>query len=794
MSGATVPVLDAYGKLGHVDASQVDQLPDGAKVLTPAEYAHAQKEEEYGGVKGNTEAAIGGLLRVPTLGASDALARHFGLGNELANAAEINPTTTALSEAGGLVGSAFIPGVGEEEAAAEGASVLGRAGRALTAPSRLVSELGGSIGEGVAGALTREGAGLAERAAVKGLSFGAQGAAEGALYGAGNSLSEASLGDTDVTAEKLLAGAKGGALMGLAGGGILGAGGEVIGTAAREAIERGSTLLGEKAGLGERLTSLANEESFKAVGGNKAIARDADNFFKGGVDELGARIRKEAEEAAGSRFAKLTADDLPGVAEKIAEKATGKIDQAISAIDDAASTTNQQPKLLEVLDGLRKEVVAPLGNGIAGISGAPGAKEVEAVIQRTLKARGLLDAEGALIPGAETHMVSFRDLRDIRSQYDALWKGSRATPIVGKPLQAARNYLEDQIMSRGEAIMEGVKPGTGKDVLGAYREGKELYQVKKYMDRAIANGSAGSASNRFVGMGEHLGGIAGGVVGGLPGAVVGGALGHLAKTRGAFVGADLAARAADTIRRIQSRTGSIDDAIGSGVRGFLSRARSTAVRGATSGGRGVQQRYQEQSTRVAALASNPSLHVDMAASRTHDMATHAPGTTASVASTSVRAAAYLQSQLPPGHVPANSLTPHLEKPRVSDAEAADWLRKAKVVEDPLSVVEGLKRGTVTRSEVDALQAVYPGLYAQVRQEVVEQLSDAKKPVGYAQRVQLGVLLRMPTDPTLAPDFLQAVAGAYATPGAGPAPQTSSPSPSPLGDSFQTDAERIAAKM
>ena len=94
-----------------------------------------------------------------------------------------------------------------------------------------------------------------------------------------------------------------------------------------------------------------------------------------------------------------------------------------------------------------------------------------------------------------------------------------------------------------------------------------------------------------------------------------------------------------------------------------------------------------------------------------------------------------------------------------------WLRKARVVEDPASVVRDLEAGRLSRDGVDALRTVYPARYEALRQSLLDAIGEQAGSgkglqMPYQDRLQLGLLLDLPTDATLDPELMRAVQATY----------------------------------
>lgn len=228
--GARMPVALESGEIGSVDASEAMQaFADNATVPTEQAYRAAQSEARYGGPGGTAAAAGVGALRggamafwmpfdeaaidtANLLGAPDdvddpyrgRMHRTAGqrLREDLAGLEQAHPYASQAGELAGLVGAGVATG---------GESFLGELGKG-------------------AESLAPKAAGRIARGAFRG-------AGEGAGMGAVSAINESALGDTDVTAEKVVAGMGHGAFMG-AGLGAAFSGLGVAKDAARDQIGR----------------------------------------------------------------------------------------------------------------------------------------------------------------------------------------------------------------------------------------------------------------------------------------------------------------------------------------------------------------------------------------------------------------------------------------------------------------------------------------------------------------------------------------------------------------------------
>lgn len=269
---------------------------------------------------------------------------------------------------------------------------------------------------------------------------------------------------------------------------------------------------------------------------------------------------------------------------------------------------------------------------------------------------------------------------------------------------------------------------------------------------------------------------------------------------------------------LEQATKGVTDRIGRGVRrllgkeaestpggtsgpGFFSKLLETAgdaARGAgvaTRAGGVKVEKYVRESRQVAALQADPVALTARVGDALGPVSEGAPKVAAAATATAVKGLAFLASKMPPSRQDPYSLQPHLQpKMHASDAEIATFQRYREALDDPTIVLEKARKGTLTPEHVEAVKAVYPKLYERIQRTMFEELTASTRPVPYSRRIQLGVLLEIPTDATLAPDFVQAIQATYTAQDQSgrepPQPQLASVE---LASSLQTDMQSAASE-
>ena len=298
---ARVRITRADSELGTIDEADLAAAQaSGFRVVD---------ESEASAIKARREAqSIGGTVQ--GLGEAGARGATFGLSDALLTSLGADPEAMAARQQGlGDLGT-----VAEVAGAAAPALFSGGGGAAGTlarlTPAGRAAQLGRGVAKGTEAVLGTSAVGRVAGAAVAG-------GLEGALQGAGSAVSQAALGDHELTAEQLLAGASRGATMGaLLGGGTAGlgmglhhayTGARSVGRGAVERVLGGAGKLDEGADgvLGalsaQQIRTLGGSEAHIAAGrralehtrtpqGRTLLQQAASG--RGVLDEIGGRVRR----------------------------------------------------------------------------------------------------------------------------------------------------------------------------------------------------------------------------------------------------------------------------------------------------------------------------------------------------------------------------------------------------------------------------------------------------------------------------------------------------------------------
>lgn len=315
------------GKVGEASALGYEPVTsDEVKRIKDVEYAATA----LGGAQGIGEGALRGV----SLGFSDAALRAAGV-DAGGLAARAEGDASKIAEIGGAVAPALLSG---------GSSAVGSAAR-LTLAGRAAQ-----VGRAITGATeAAAGRGLVARAGGAALASGF----EGALAGAGQAASELALGDRDLAAEHLLAGARRSAGLGA----LFGAGATTLGIGLERAytgsqrVSRG--LLERAVGAGDAAPGQAAPDGLA-----QALLRKQVEFLRGTPDDLaaGERALGRTRTEAGRRLAELAEAKPNEVAQAVGQRmraaaADATTDAAVKAWKSRLPKGNASMKSL----GLRAE-------------------------------------------------------------------------------------------------------------------------------------------------------------------------------------------------------------------------------------------------------------------------------------------------------------------------------------------------------------------------------------------------------------------------------------------------------
>lgn len=152
--------------------------------------------------------------------------------------------------------------------------------------------------------------------------------------------------------------------------------------------------------------------------------------------------------------------------------------------------------------------------------------------------------------------------------------------------------------------------------------------------------------------------------------------------------------------------------------------------------------YKERVDEIRQNANNTEGLMEKLESSTASVHAHAPKIAASMQQTIIRATSFLNSKIPD----TGPVTPMGPKLHPSAADINKFNRYYNAVQNPLSVLQQIKSGTLTNEASEAVQFVYPDLYKKMYSQVIETLSQhGDKPVPYKVKMGLSLFLNKDMD-------------------------------------------------
>ena len=740
VSASSTTVVGPDGSLYEVPNAQMGQLPEGASVATPEQIFKYDSEKKYGGFVGGAEAAGAGLARGLTFGGSDVLGRELGVADTLKGLEVAHPVASTAGE----LASFAVPGLGEVEALGRGAQVA----KAISAPLRGVMAAGKAV-EGVAArALGKEATTVAGRVGQAALAHGAGDALVGAAFGASQSISDDAINDHDQSAEKVLAGAAHGAVLN----GVFGAG---LGAAGKLGEEAYGGLAGfvakkmEGTNVGEWLEKQALKSTWRGIqkGAAKGATTKADRSFEGGHIGVAKNAEENASKWFGKRLEDVSDEELISGSKKAMEESGERIGAELRATDEAAVSAGRVPSPEAYVADVRAiaEDARSLGPGQGSA-----AKQVDKFADEMEYSFGIKDKDGLKIQSIGPRTTSYETLHKYRQAADQKTKFAKLDPRF-ELMYKVRSMLERD-------IEKGIGELSGKDALEQYLKAKQDNQTARILLDAGYNRSGRGGGNlgvtltgKLTGMlGASLGSVAG-PIGSAIGAGSGMAGAAYARNKGEFVAAKLY-RKLKNLSAIERIEIDVDKRITDGVGSFLRSSRAYAV------AHGIRHKDEDVDERtvahISAMARNPEMATERIDRAIGTMKDHAPSVSAVAASKLSNGIQFLDSKAPKPKTNGSLRLPQMKLPKPTQYEMKIFKDYYDGVTRPLTVLDDLHNGVLSRRKVEALQATSPSLLAQIREEAIEQCAEPGNYLSYDKRLQLGILLGVATDETLTKPFLE----------------------------------------
>ncbi len=759
--------IDLTG-VDEIDSQPVNSSPD---ILSPADMNEVNKavemDQKYGDVP--LKAAALGAARGMSFGISDQALVKSGLATseELDEIKTRNKIASLTGEVAGTAASLLSP--------ASPASAVAKAGLATEkfAEKAFINALASEGKKSVAKEIVKKAIPKALGSAV-----------EGAAYGAGQLVSEEALGNADITAENMLAHAGTGALFGAVAGGLFEAPKALI-----PMKDKATSVVKSK--IGDPVDSALDLFGVSAT--QRAKFKSQNKQF---VDELPTWT---VEKAKLGWF--TDSQSLKNNLTKIREYSGEKIGSLMKNMDDIAiSNQTILPTNQAVYANLAKKISDDILDKYSIIVNkektlaAPGFQE---------QLRPVKSIRNTFMELAEkSGQINASELHGLRMKIDELIKFDKAPgtfTLKEKALNDIRYMLNDEInliaKNASTADTSGQFTNILDDLLEANKDfsyaSRLIPNIEKKVEKEAAKKGIFNLTD---------------VVAGISGAAIDPTLGLGTVVVKKLMEADVRRRIV-LLANMEKQNKLINDKITSNVKDFFKQInqpsktiiRTTILKSALSTNEkgkkpeNKKQAFKNIQDNISRLSSNPEELSNLMAKRTMQMQKIAPNITESVTNNAVKGLQFLQAKLPK---PTVDNTTNIFSKREfipSDLQMSKFERYLEVVENPISALEDMKEGSLTREAAEALKIVYPNMFKKMQLEVINQLNDNKESIPYAKRIQLGILLDVPTDVSLKPEYVAALQANLAIQEQAPKATPTKAENLSIAERQETEANKIAQR-
>lgn len=654
-----------------------------------------------------------------TLGLSDQAQVKLGISTpeEIKKRAEYNP----VADVGGQITGTLAPMLasGGTSAAAKGIAKAGSAVLAAEKAGLLAEKATEKVLSQVLKQSTEKK--LAREIVKKSIEKAAQGATEGAIYGAGQLVREDALGEADFNAENLLAYTGSGALIG----GSLGSALPLAGAA--------TSKLGQTVGKGANkiFTKYADPiaDSAKLLGFTKAQAEKLNlknpKFFEGVPDyirdKLALKIGDSAEDLASKNRAikKGAADELDAIYNQVGDRGVPK-----STFNKVADTMEE--RFIKPYEGMEsfKSAIIPARKIV---------KDIKSIAGR--------DGE-----------ITVKEMRAFRKKMDELSEAFYKARDPSKGAEAAfgaRSLIRDEM----NAFVKSIDPALGERLEQANKTFHYAETIGKALDKKALN------NNNLLDFKDYaLGGIFGGLLG----------------NAGIAIPAAKKLLESDLKRRITILSGIeksnklVNQKIIDSAKGFVKNGRraiiplsvKALVSSPLANKDGKQPKNREEAftnirDKVKEFRADPEAFSNKVTKSIYAVSKAAPNAAQYMNEHAIRALDFIDEKLPKDLTEMMGPKFMQDEFMPSSLELAEFERYMQIVENPLSALDELEAGTLTREHVEALQKVYPSLYTRLRASVLDEVRNEPK-MAYDKKIQLGILMDIETDQSMIPENVLAL--------------------------------------
>lgn len=175
---------------------------------------------------------------------------------------------------------------------------------------------------------------------------------------------------------------------------------------------------------------------------------------------------------------------------------------------------------------------------------------------------------------------------------------------------------------------------------------------------------------------------------------------------------------------------------------FLTVIKKPIVGATTVAITGSNKDYDKRLDDIREIATNPKKYTEAITKNTKGLANIDPQLQEMISQTGFKAAQFLQSKAPKNPF-ENSMFKSPIKWKPSDAELSKFNRYVKAIDDPFSILDDMNENLLSPESVEAVQTIYPQIYADIQKKAVEQVGQYGQSLPFAKQLQLSLLLGQP---------------------------------------------------
>lgn len=692
-----INVRDQQGKTFDLPSNQLlTALQNGFSLETATQGAVREYVKDNKGIKGAIKVGLGQFADEALMGIPETAYDLTADPLEVAKKEALKKDHQLANAIGGIGGFGASLAVGGP--LFKGATTVGKAAERVVAAK--LGEYGIEQGaKGIAKSLTSKMINNATRLGV-----------ESAVVSAPQAVTEAALGDPELAAESILTNVGIGAFLG------------VMGPGAKELIKLGNTVVSKGADLVTKGTN-AGRAALSVSGVSPAAQAKLVRKFPEIMDELPDFYRNKV----GLK-----------VTDASSEKVLAKVEKAV---DDAGETIGNitknvqgdidlSPYMNEAFENLQKDLIDP-------ISGLPlSGKRVKEAEEAMLEILGQIPeynpsmAKTVPISDLQRRKVGIKNLIDLDKD-----------PLKRTIQEDALSELRTAYKKAQEAGVESNSP----ELLEQLKVANRTYQIGSEILPHLEKKAAKQGLHDLVGL-KDLVGVGVGSVFGPVGVAVGLATSPITKPYRENLAVLYGEQA---LKKVGQKLDAIPEYVNKLISKLPQKAEISSVGaigrllGTTETDR--KKQLEDFRDKVDELSANPEMMTNQFSYLTRGLE-GTPNISSALAAKNAMILQYLQNTIPKAKGPPTPFNKMKWEP--SPSELSKFERRVHALNNPLTVLDELKAGTVTKESIESLQVGHPKLFEAMKKRVLSSLEQNDKPVPYAARIKLSLLFEEPFDGNL----------------------------------------------